>query len=465
MVFNSVVFLFCFMPLALGIYYLAPARTKNAVLLGESLIFYCWTGVRWLPLILALVAVGYLGGLAIQRMPQGRGRKAVLIAAIAVSAAALVLCKYTNFLIETLNAIASLKLAELSFLDVLPLGISYYTFKLISYLADVYTGKVKAERSVVTFAAYVLMYPQLIVGPIVKYREMSEALHHPATRCTLARAQEGAEMFVFGMAKKVILADSIAALWQDIVGTGGIGLANASLPLAWLGILAYSFQLYFDFAGYSEMSNGLSLMMGFECPANFNLPYTSASITEFWRRWHISLSGWFRDYIYIPLGGNRRGPWRQMFNMLVVWALTGIWHGANWNFICWGLYYFVLLAVEKLFLLKYLKKGRVWPHIYTLFLVAVGWAMFVGNEPGVGFGLLFRRLFVPTGGVSPLYFLRNYGVLLAVSVVCCTPLIQKLWDLLRRRTVTRVAAVLTLLVLSTAYVVGSTNSPFLYFNF
>ena len=465
MVFNSVVFLFCFMPLALGIYYLAPARTKNAVLLGESLIFYCWTGVRWLPLILTLVAVGYLGGLAIQRMPQGRGRKAVLIAAIAVSAAALVLCKYTNFLIETLNAIASLKLAELSFLDVLPLGISYYTFKLISYLADVYTGKVKAERSVVTFAAYVLMYPQLIVGPIVKYREMSEALHHPATRCTLARAQEGAEMFVFGMAKKVILADSIAALWQDIVGTGGIGLANASLPLAWLGILAYSFQLYFDFAGYSEMSNGLSLMMGFECPANFNLPYTSASITEFWRRWHISLSGWFRDYIYIPLGGNRRGPWRQMFNMLVVWALTGIWHGANWNFICWGLYYFVLLVIEKNFLLKYLQKGRIWPHIYTLFFVVLGWGLFTCNVPGAPLGLLLSRLFVPQGGVSAQYFLRNYAVLLILCAVCSTSVPGRIWNWSKRHTPARLILLGTSMILCTAYVVAATGSTALYANF
>ena len=205
--------------------------------------------------------------------------------------------------------------------------------------------------------------------------------------------------------------------------------------------------------------------MGFECPADFNLPYISGRITEFWRRWHISLSGWFRDYIYIPLGGNRCSAGRQMLNMLAVWALTGIWHGANWNFICWGLYYFVLLAVEKLFLLPHLQKGRVWPHIYTLFLVVVGWAMFVGNEAGVGFGLLFRKLFLPSGGASPVYFLRYYGVLLAVSILCCTPLIEKLWNALRKHTVTRVAAVLVLLVLSTAYVVGSTNSPFLYFNF
>lgn len=463
--FNSVVFLFCFMPLALGLYYLVPGRVKNAVLLVESLLFFCWGGITWLPLAVGMVAINYAAGLLLASLPAGGKRKIVLIAAIVLTAAALVYCKYTNFLLDTLNVIASTGFAKLSFLDVLPLGISYYTFKLISYTADVYTGKVKAERSPVVFAVYVLMYPQLIVGPIVKYRDMADVLHQTQGRCTLQKAQDGAEMFVFGLAKKVILADSIAALWQDIIGTGGIGLANASLPLAWLGIIAYSLQLYFDFAGYSEMSNGLSLMMGFECPANFNLPYISGSITEFWRRWHISLSGWFRDYIYIPLGGNRCSAGRQMLNMLAVWALTGIWHGANWNFICWGLYYFVLLAVEKLFLLPYLKKGRVWPHFYTLFLVVVGWAMFVGNDTGVSFGLLFQKLFIPSGGVSPLYFLRNYGVLLAVSVVCCTPLIEKLWDVLRKNVVTRCAAILTLLVVSTAYVVGSTNSPFLYFNF
>lgn len=259
--FNSVVFLFCFMPLALGLYYLVPGRVKNAVLLVESLLFFCWGGITWLPLAVGMVAINYAAGLLLASLPAGGKRKIVLIAAIVLTAAALVYCKYTNFLLDTLNVIASTGFAKLSFLDVLPLGISYYTFKLISYTADVYTGKVKAERSPVVFAVYVLMYPQLIVGPIVKYRDMADVLHQTQGRCTLQKAQDGAEMFVFGLAKKVILADSIAALWQDIIGTGGIGLANASLPLAWLGIIAYSLQLYFDFAGYSEMSNGLSLML------------------------------------------------------------------------------------------------------------------------------------------------------------------------------------------------------------
>lgn len=463
--FNSVVFLFCFMPLALGLYYLVPGRVKNAVLLVESLLFFCWGGITWLPLAVGMVAINYAAGLLLASLPAGGKRKIVLIAAIVLTAAALVYCKYTNFLLDALNVIASTGFAKLSFLDVLPLGISYYTFKLISYTADVYTGKVKAERSPVIFAVYVLMYPQLIVGPIVKYRDMADVLHQTQGRCTLQKAQDGAEMFVFGLAKKVILADSIAALWQDIIGTGGIGLANASLPLAWLGIIAYSLQLYFDFAGYSEMSNGLSLMMGFECPANFNLPYISGSITEFWRRWHISLSGWFRDYIYIPLGGNRCSAGCQMLNMLAVWALTGIWHGANWNFICWGLYYFVLLVIEKNFLMKYLKKGKVWPHIYTLFLVVLGWGLFTCNAPGAPLGLLLSRLFIPQGGVSALYFLRNYAVLLVVCCVCSTQLPGRFWQWCKGKAPLRAVLCGVCFVLCTAYVVAATGSTALYANF
>ena len=351
------------------------------------------------------------------------------------------------------------------------MAISFYTFQTLSYTIDVYRREVKTEHNIIDFGAYVVMFPQLIAGPIVKYRDVSAQLHVYKHRYSLQQIEEGMTLFTFGLAKKVLLADAVGALWTDIIGiadspsTTFVGLANASTPLVWLGVIAYSLQLYFDFSGYSLMAIGMGKMLGFDFPQNFNFPYISRSITEFWRRWHMTLSGWFREYVYIPLGGNRKGLKRQIFNLFVVELLTGIWHGADWNFICWGLYYFVLLAIEKLFLLKYLEKGRIWPHIYTMFLVVVGWAMFVGNEAGVGFGLLFRKLFLPSGGASPVYFLRNYGVLLAVSILCCTPLIEKLWNALRKHTVTRVAAVLVLLVLSTAYVVGSTNSPFLYFNF
>ena len=464
MVFNSVVFLFCFMPLALLLYYLAPGRAKNAVLLLESILFYCWAGITWLPLIAVLVLVNYLAGLFLGRRQAG-GRRLVLVLAVAVSAAALVFFKYTNFLIDTLNQIAGLGLSSLTFLSVLPLGISYYIFKLISYVADVYTRKTEPERNPIDFAAYVVFFPQLIVGPIVRYRDMAPALHTTRGRCTVRQAEEGAAQFVFGLAKKVILADSIGALWTDIIAADGIGLANASLPLAWLGILAYSLQLYFDFSGYSQMSNGLSQMMGFTCPANFNLPYMATSITDFWRRWHITLSLWFRDYIYIPLGGNRRGAARQVFNMLVVWALTGFWHGANWNFLCWGLYYFVLLVIEKNLLLKHLQKGKVWPRIYTLFFVVLGWGIFTANQPGAPLALLVNRLFIPQGGVSALYFLRNYGVLLALGCVCSTPLPGWLWEKTRRALPLRLLIFAALLVLCVAFVVASTGSAALYADF
>ena len=464
MVFNSVVFLFCFLPLSLLLYYLVPGRAKNAVLLAESLAFYCWTGIEFLPLIAVLIVFNYLCALVTAKA-RGRLRGLLPVVSVVVNLGVLVYFKYANFLIDTLNQIGHFGIASLSLGAVLPLGISYYIFKIISYEVDVYTGKIAPEKNFVTFAVYVLFFPQLIVGPIVKYREMADQLHDAANRCTLARAERGAEMFVFGLAKKVILADSIGALWTDIIGAGGVGLRNVSTPLVWLGIIAYSLQLYFDFAGYSEMSNGLAALMGFDCAANFDLPYISASITEFWRRWHISLSGWFRDYIYIPLGGNRKGAARQMLNMFLVWAATGIWHGASWNFIVWGLYYFVLLVIEKNFLLKFLKKCPVAAHIYTLFFVVLGWGIFTANQPGAPLGLLLNKLFIPQGGISAVYYLRNYGVFLALGCVCSSVLPRWLWERISRNTAAKVVASALLALLCIAYVVAATNATALYANF
>lgn len=464
MVFNSVVFLFCFLPLALVLYYIVPGRGKNLVLLLESLVFYCWTGITFLPLILCLIVFNYLWALVTNAA--GKTLRGFLpLVSVLVNLGVLIYFKYANFLIETINQIFGAGLSALSIGTVLPLGISYYIFKIISYEVDVYTGKVKAEKDPIIFASYVLFFPQLIVGPIVKYRDMAEQFHTTKKRCSLQQIEQGVEMFVFGLAKKVILADSIGALWTDIIGNGGVGLANVSTPLAWLGILAYSLQLYFDFAGYSEMSNGLAAMLGFDCPINFNLPYISGSITEFWRRWHISLSSWFRDYIYIPLGGNRKGKARQLFNMLLVWAATGIWHGASWNFICWGLYYFILLTLEKLFLLKYLKKGRIWPHLYTLFFVVLGWGIFTANQPGAPLGTLLQKLFVPQGGIQPVYYLRNYGVLLLLGCLCSTALPRFLWEKISRCAPLKVLVFALLFLLCVAYVVAATNSTALYANF
>ena len=472
MVFSTILFLFRFLPITLALYYLAPAKLKNTVLFLCSLVFYCWGEVRFFPIMIALILLNYICGLGLERFDQSEpARKFFLLAGLVGSLGMLFYFKYANFVLSSANALLGTSFAPIQGISTLPLGISFYTFQTLSYTIDVYRRDVKTEHNIIDFGAYVVMFPQLIAGPIVKYRDVAAQLHVYHNRYNLKQIEDGMTLFTFGLAKKVLLADTIGALWTDIIGiadspsTTFVGLANASTALVWLGVIAYSLQLYFDFSGYSMMGIGMGKMLGFDFPQNFNYPYISASITEFWRRWHMTLSGWFREYVYIPLGGNRRGLKRQIFNLFVVELLTGIWHGANWNFICWGLYYFVLLAIEKLFLLKYLQKGKIWPHIYTLFLVVVGWAMFVGNDTGVSFGLLFQKLFVLSGGVSPLYFLRNYGVLLAVSVVCCTPLIEKLWNLLRRRTLTRVATILVLLTISTAYVVGSTNSPFLYFNF
>ena len=472
MIFSSIIFLIHFLPVTLALYYLAPPRLKNTVLFLCSLLFYCWGEVRFFPVMLALILINYLCGLGMERFDQNKtARRVLLVVALVGSLGMLFYFKYANFVLESINALLGASFAPIQGISVLPLGISFYTFQTLSYSIDVYRREVDTEHNIIDFGAYVVMFPQLIAGPIVKYRDVSAQLHVYKNRYNLAQIEEGMTLFIFGLAKKVLLADAIGALWTDLIGVADdpavtfVGLANASTPLVWLGILAYSFQLYFDFSGYSMMAIGMGKMLGFDFPQNFNFPYISRSITEFWRRWHMTLSGWFREYVYIPLGGNRKGLKRQILNLFIVELLTGIWHGANWNFICWGLYYFVLLAVEKLFLLKHLEKGRVWPHIYTLFLVVVGWAMFVGNDPGVEFGLLFQKLFIPSGGVSPVYFLRNYGVLLAVSMLCCTPLVAKLWDWLRRRTWTRLATVGLLLVVTTAYVVGNTNSPFLYFNF
>ena len=468
--FSSLPFLFGFLPITLAIYFDVPLRWRNLALLLTSLVFYGWGEPVYISIMVLSILIDYTHGLLVEKY-RSRDKLARWFVAesVLLNLGLLGFFKYWDFFAANLSLIPGVSIPTLGL--PLPIGISFFTFQTMSYTIDVYRGEAKAQKNIINFGAYVTLFPQLIAGPIVKYRDVSAQLHVYKHRYSLQQIEEGMTLFTFGLAKKVLLADAVGALWTDIIGiadspsTTFVGLANASTPLVWLGVIAYSLQLYFDFSGYSLMAIGMGKMLGFDFPQNFNFPYISRSITEFWRRWHMTLSGWFREYVYIPLGGNRKGLKRQIFNLFVVELLTGIWHGADWNFICWGLYYFVLLALEKLFLLKYLEKGRIWPHIYTMFLVVVGWAMFVGNEAGVGFGLLFRKLFLPSGGASPVYFLRNYGVLLAVSILCCTPLIEKLWNALRKHTVTRVAAVLVLLVLSTAYVVGSTNSPFLYFNF
>ena len=340
MIFSSIIFLLHFLPVTLALYYLAPPRLKNTVLFLCSLLFYCWGEVRFFPVMLALILINYLCGLGMGRFDQNKtARRVLLVVALVGSLGMLFYFKYANFVLESINALLGTSFAPIQGISVLPLGISFYTFQTLSYSIDVYRREVETEHNIIDFGAYVVMFPQLIAGPIVKYRDVSAQLHVYKNRYNLAQIEEGMTLFIFGLAKKVLLADAIGALWTDLIGVADdpavtfVGLANASTPLVWLGILAYSFQLYFDFSGYSMMAIGMGKMLGFDFPQNFNFPYISRSITEFWRRWHMTLSGWFREYVYIPLGGNRKGLKRQILNLFIVELLTGIWHGANWNFI------------------------------------------------------------------------------------------------------------------------------------
>ena len=462
MVFSSLLFLFRFLPITFLIYYLVPFRAKNTVLFLASLFFYTWGETKFFPIMLISIGINYVAGLLMERYDHNeKASKACFWVAFLVTLGFLLFFKYTNFFLSNINALLGLSLPLLDSAEFhLPLGISFYTYQILAYTMDVYRRKIKVEHNLIDFGAFVVLFPQLIAGPIVLYSDISRELK--SRKITLAQIDEGVGLFIMGLASKILLADTIGALWTEVQT---LGFSQVSTPLAWMGIIAYSFQIYFDFSGYSLMAIGLGRMLGFFFPQNFNYPYISKSITEFWRRWHITLSSWFRDYVYIPLGGNRVKKSRQFFNIFVVWFLTGFWHGAAWNFIFWGLYFFVLLMIEKIWLLPHLKKGKVWPHIYTMLLVIVGWALFVGSDKGVSLGLLLQKLFVPSGGVSPLYFLRNYGALLIVGILCATPLPQKLYEKFKTNTLMRGLVLALIFVVTIAYMVDATNSPFLYFRF
>lgn len=467
MIFNSIFFLLYFLPVSLLVYYAAPGRIRNLVFLLESIVFYIWSAPSFLPLIALLIFINYAA--AMMQSRSGKTdcfRKVVCGAAVAAVLTALILFKYFDYLILLADSLSVSGLADLHFFDVLPLGISYYTFKLLSYQMDVYNQKTEAEKNIIDFSMYVLWFPQILVGPIARYADLREAIHRPNQRCTVNTFSKGVQQFVFGLSQKVILADGVGALWAEVSGET-IGLSQASTPLVWLAVGAYSLELYLDFSGFSNMSNGLSRMFGFECKENFRFPYAARSITEFWTRWHISLSEWFRDYIYIPLGGNRKGWNRQIFNLLVVWFLTGIWHSSqtHTNFIIWGLYYFLILLLEKKFLIQYLKKGKVWPHLYTVAVAVVGWGIFACTSENVTVTLLLSRLFCFSDGVSAIYYIGNYGVLLLVCVLFSTPLPEKLW--IKTKSVPLLHSVIVgiLLLICIAYVVAGTEATALYAGF
>ena len=344
-------------------------------------------------------------------------------------------------------------------MEKLPLGISFYTFQTMSYTIDVYRGKVEAEDNIINFGAFVVLFPQLIAGPIVTYADVHKELKE--RKITLPMIDDGLRLFIMGLGSKVLIANNIGALWTEVQT---LGFANVSTPLVWLGILAYSFQIYFDFSGYSLMAIGLGRMLGFVFPQNFNYPYISKSVTEFWRRWHMTLGSWFRDYVYIPLGGNRCSKGRNFFNIFAVWFLTGFWHGANWNFILWGLYFWVFLMIEKSFLLKKLEKSKVWSHVYLLSIVVISWAMFAVADM-TELGALFGRMFAFEGGTDWLYYLQNYGLIFISAAVFSTPLLKKAYEKWGHHQWLKTGVLACILLLSVAYLVDSTYNPFLYFNF
>ncbi|WNS43088.1 MBOAT family protein [Paenibacillus sp. MMS20-IR301] len=468
MVFSSLTFLFQFLPVVLLVYYISPKRLRNAVLLAASLVFYAWGEPLYILLMLFSTVFDYINGLLVDRFRQRKpAARAVLLISLAGNLGILGFFKYAGFIIEALDRMLQLNLQPPDL--PLPVGLSFYTFQTMSYVIDVYRGQVKPQRNLIAFAAYVTMFPQLVAGPIVKYGDIARQL--ASRSVTLNRFGKGAELFIRGLAKKVLLANNLGLLWTSVKAAPAEEL---SVLGAWLGIAAFTLQIYFDFSGYSDMARGLGRMLGFHIRINFNYPYISRSVTEFWRRWHISLGSWFREYVYIPLGGNRKGIGKQLFNLLIVWLLTGLWHGASWNFIFWGLFFGLLVTLENLFLLKWLKRlPRPASHLYLLVAVVTGWVLFEFQQPDAAWTFLGCLSGWAANGWADnqaLYDLSAYGSVLILSVLCATPLPRK-WVLrftFKRRLTGGVAVpvlYLAALILSTAYLVAQTYNPFLYFRF
>ena len=454
MVFSSILFIFYFLPLTLLLYYAGPSRLRNLVLLVMSLAFYSWGEPVYISIMLFSTVFDYGNGIAIEKcLSSGRKRaaRAVLLLSVAGNLGILGFFKYSNFFIETVNAVGGtdFPLLELS----LPIGISFYTFQTMSYTIDVYLGQARAQKNLVQFGAYVAMFPQLVAGPIVKYKDISGQLAD--RNVTAERFSYGISRFITGLSKKVLLANNIGMVWEQISGGNLAGLSAAE---AWIGAAAFSFQIYFDFSGYSDMAIGRGELFGFHFQENFNYPYRSKSMTEFWRRWHISLGTWFREYVYIPLGGSRKGMKRQLRNLLIVWCLTGLWHGASWNFLVWGLYFGVFLTAEKLFLLRRLEALPGWvSHAYCLIFVAVSWVIFAFDSMADVCTYVKSMFGLGSGGwigEAALYYGETWGVFFVVCALCSLGIFK-----MKR------AFLPVLFAASICFLAGGTYNPFLYFRF
>ena len=465
MLFSSIPFLYYFLPLVLAVYFLTPARFRNAVLLLASLIFYAWGEPKYVLLMLASILSGYGFGLLQERYRGQKGAKLVCGLSVAVSLSFLLYFKYADFFLENFNAATGLGVPLLRI--ALPIGISFYTFQIISYTVDVYRGE-PAQKNLIHLAAYVAMFPQLIAGPIVRYSDIAQQLEHRSHSTALAA--EGVRRFLIGLGKKILIANQLGELCSVFRASD-----EKSVLFYWLYAVAFALHIYFDFSGYSDMAIGLGKVFGFHFLESFNYPYISASITEFWRRWHMSLGTWFRDYVYIPLGGNRVGRARQLLNILVVWMLTGFWHGAAWNFVVWGLMFAVLLIMEKLWLLKPLSKCRPLAHLYVVFFVVISFVIFNAENMGQALsdiGGLFGAGGIPLVSAEAVYCLRSFALVLILAVFGATPLLRNgLVRLSQYPTAGKVLNALEpftlfiLLLVMTGYLVDGSFNPFLYFRF
>lgn len=476
MVFSSLFFLYLFLPLNLVVYYFAKSiKARNIVMLVFSLIFYAWGEPLYVLLLLFMTVCDWLISLYIEKQtPHSVKAKLGLVMMAAVNLGLLGFFKYGTFLLENLGLILSRDLGTLDI--ILPIGISFYTFQLISYVVDVYRGDVPAQKNFATLLLYVSLFHQCIAGPIVRYKDICAELYE--RRASMQDIAEGIWRFSFGLAKKAILANAMGSIASNLL-TSGDALKNSSVLSLWVGVLAYSLQIYLDFSAYSDMAIGMGRMIGIHYRENFDYPYTSRSVTEFWRRWHISLGSFFRDYVYIPLGGNRKGRFRTYINLFVVWFLTGLWHGASWNFVLWGLYFFVFIFVEKLFLNRILSKDRIVSHIYLIIIVYFGWILFRFENMNDIITVL-RGMFGINGNAFTNFETNtivssNMFVLIFCAVVS-TPIVRKIGSLVRYTymdkksvsmlyTIGRIAIPLLLFLLSTAALVGDSYNPFLYFQF
>lgn len=468
MVFSSMTFLWVFLPIVSALYFISDKKYKNIILLIASLIFYSWGEPKYIILMLISIVMNYILGLAMNKYKEKK--RLVLVIAIILNIGLLGYFKYFNFFISTINNISGVNLFLRNI--ALPVGISFYTFQILSYIIDLYREEIEVQKNILNLALYISFFPQLIAGPIVKYRDVEKEINERSS--SVDDIYYGLKRFIYGLSKKVLISNCLASM-VDAIYMADINSINT--PLMWLTAISYTLQIYFDFSGYSDMAIGLGRIFGFHFQENFNLPYISKSITEFWRRWHISLSTWFKEYIYIPLGGNRKGKFRTYLNLFIVFLITGLWHGASWNFVAWGIYYGIFLIIERLFLKKMLDKSKVLSHIYSLFIIVLGWVMF--RAPGLKKSFIFYKIlfsfnFKSTYLVTQQLINNQFVFVFIISILLCGPIqiiYKKIETKIKSEKTKKIIgiveniALIILFLLCISDLSASGYNPFIYFRF